>query len=392
MEKVLFYCHTFYPQNSGYANAFKSLIESILMYKRNIAITVCTPYPLGDAEELKYDRLKVIRLKPFINIKKLRYYLNSIYYAKAISNIDKKDNYNLIFVETLEDAIFLSFLNLRIYKKMVIRVHATTETEYTMYFPSFNHRLRKILIKRNVLKKIKYIASTNSYHIEFIKRCYFNNNIYDITQKIFFVLPNTLRLDFKFDLLKYSVSEKLKLLILGRMDKAGYLQKGFIDFLLALKILPEDVTNKFDITIIGKGEYRIKLLRLAKGLNVNFIEELSHERTLSLLLQSDVVVLPSRFEGLSMFALEALATGNVCLFSNTGGLVDLVKGNGFLFPPQNIEALAELLNKLSKLEKNKIIEMKKKSVEIYRKRFHPKVVAEKFYNLLNIVQEMNDNF
>ena len=53
MKKVMFYCHVFYPQNSGYSNAFQNLINAILDYSSEIQITVVTPYELGENKDTK---------------------------------------------------------------------------------------------------------------------------------------------------------------------------------------------------------------------------------------------------------------------------------------------------------------------------------------------------
>jgi hypothetical protein len=148
IKKVMFYCHVFYPQNSGYANAFKNLINSILDNDPYFDITVITPFPLLDGEEeFVRDRLNVIRLSPKVKIRKLRYLVNDYFYAKQLSNKFKKDNYDLLIVETFDQAIFLNYLDDFIYERMAVRIHSTNETEYTFFSSRFENRLRKYLIK-----------------------------------------------------------------------------------------------------------------------------------------------------------------------------------------------------------------------------------------------------
>ncbi|WP_229667968.1 hypothetical protein, partial [Oceanisphaera marina] len=77
MNKIMFYCHVFYPQNTGYSNAFQNLINSILDNDNNVEVTVVTPYQLPpDVPELVKDRLSTIRLEPKVRLKKIRYFLN----------------------------------------------------------------------------------------------------------------------------------------------------------------------------------------------------------------------------------------------------------------------------------------------------------------------------
>ncbi|QKJ28036.1 glycosyltransferase, family 4 [Aliarcobacter cibarius] len=384
MKKVMFYCHVFYPQNSGYSNAFQNLINAILDYSSEIQITVVTPYELGENKELERDGLKIVRLKPKINIRKIRYFLNEYLFAREVSKKFKLENYNLLFVETFDQSLFINSLDSDIYDKTIIRIHSTNETEYTIFDKSISYKIRKFVISNFLSKKVINIASTNSFHIDFAKKYYFDENVIEIGNKNFFIIPNTIKNDN--EIIDLNVGDKLKLFILGRMDRLGFNQKGFLDFIHALKLLDDKVVNRFEITVVGKGNEKSKILSLAKEFhNITFIDELPHLQTINFLKQSDIVVLPSRYEGLSMFALEGLATGNAVIFSKTGGLIDLVDGNGLFFEPQDIDSLVEALVKISNLPKDEIIKMKSKSIEIVKEKFIPFIVAKKFNSILNII-------
>ncbi|WP_217524745.1 glycosyltransferase family 4 protein [Vibrio metschnikovii] len=384
MKKVMFYCHVFYPQNTGYSNAFQNLINAILENDLDLEVTVMTPFPLPDGEaELVRERLKVVRLFPKVKIRKIRYFLNDYFYAKQVSEKFKDENYDFLIVETFDQAIFINSLDDFVYEKMAVRIHSTNETEYTFFSNNFDHKLRKYLIKNKISKKLKWVLSTNTFHINFAKKYYFDENLINIGDKSFFVLPNVVN---SFSPDDFSISEKIKIFSLGRMDYLGNNQKGFTDFIYALKLLPKSVLDKFEIKIVGKGDMRSSLINLCENIgNITFIEEMPHKEVISTLKSSDVVILPSRYEGLSMFALEGLATGNACLFSKTGGLVDMVDDNGILFEPQNIESIASALTDLANLDSKSLIEMKKKSIDICEKRFSSKVIAEKFRTIFDVI-------
>lgn len=388
MRKVMFYCDVFYPQNTGYSNAFQNLIFSILEYHTDIEITVMTPFPLATgANELVRSRLSIIRLSPRLNIRKIRYFINDYFYAKQVSRKFKSERFDLLIVETFDKAIFINSLDDSIYNKMAVRIHSTNETEYTLFSPGWDFKLRKYIIKYRLTRKVKWFLSTNSFHIDFAKKYYFDDNLINIAEKSFFVLPNSVNVLVTND---FSVSDKIKLIKLGRMDYLGNNQKGFTDFIYALKLLPSSVLEKFEILIVGKGDMQSSLVNLCHDLvNVTFIEEMSHDEVLSALKASDVVVMASRYEGLSMFALEGLATGNACLFSRTGGLIDMVDDNGFLFEPQNIESILSALTDLANLGSNSLIEMKKKSIDLCEERFSSKVVAEKFGTIFDVIVKAN---
>lgn len=381
----MFYCHVFHPENSGYSNAFQNLINSILKNDNAIEIEVVTPYPLKDgAPELQWSRLAVHRLKPILNIKKIGYFINEFLYAKAVSRKFKKEAFDLLVIETFDQAFFINSLDRDLFNSVAVRIHATNETEYTFFSNRSPHyRLRRFLIKYFLIKKVNWFLSTNEFHIKFIKKYFFNENLIDIGNKSFFVLPNPVKINPPDN---FSVNGKIKIFSLGRMDYLGNNQKGFIDLIYALKILTDNVRNKFEIKIVGKGDMRDSLINLCKDMsNILFIQEMTHGEIIDELKKSDAVILPSRYEGLSMFALEGLSTGNACIFSRTGGLIDLMDRNGIFFEPQNVESIVSALVKLANLDLNELAEMKKRSITITENKFSSIAVAKKFSSIVDLI-------
>jgi len=384
VKKILFYCHSFYPQTGGYANAFRNLIDAILDHQLDMFITVMTPEPLAETiAEIKRERLEIIRLKQKTTIRKICYFVNEYSYAKTVSKKFKSEAFDILFIETFEPAFFISSLDRDILDRTAVRIHSTTETEITFFARRTDFLIRKYLIKLFVAKKIKWIISTNSYHIAFAKKYFYNENLIEIGNKAFFTLPNPVNTTTEPPRLP---SQRLRLISLGRMDNLGNNQKGFTDLIYALRLLTKSTHENLEIKIIGKGELRNSLMKLCSHLtNITFIEELTHQEIMSLLQNADVVVLPSRYEGLSMFALEGLATGNVCVFAKTGGLLDMVEDNGILFEPQDVESLANALTSISRLTHNDVLEMKEASIRLHARRFTPEIVSKKFREIYELI-------
>lgn len=395
MEKILVFCHTFYPQNTGYANAFTNLIMAILKYNNNIRIDVMTYCELGNNKELSFENLRVLRMEKITNVRKFRAIINPIYHAHIINKLFKEQDYDMLFVETLPFVV--AYLNDEVIKKTLVRIHGINETEATMFYNSLPHNISKIFLKY-IIKKVKYISSTNSHHIQFVKTYYLENNIYKISEKVFCLIPNTfdnssVNFDNTHNIGK--ITEKLKFLCLASMEETKYEQKGVDDLLNALILLNhkrKDLDEKLSFVVIGEGIHKKRLVNKAKqnGLYfIKFIDRATHDETLRYLTDSDVSVLPSRFEGMSMFALESIATKNLPLFGNTGGLIPLVEDNGFLFEPQNIEELCDKIELLIDTDKLTIEAMKEKSLEIFAEKFAEKVIVKKFINMLNIIKSDN---
>jgi glycosyltransferase involved in cell wall biosynthesis len=109
----------------------------------------------------------------------------------------------------------------------------------------------------------------------------------------------------------------------------------------------------FKLTLVGDGEMRPRLEHLASTLNledhVEFLGEQSQEAVAVELEKAELFILPSRYEGLSNAALEALSYGLPCLLSRCGGLdTFLTKDMGWVFDsakPEEVEgALAEAMS------------------------------------------------
>lgn len=398
MKKILYYCEHFYPMNTGYSNAFKNFLE-IFSKDSEYQIDVITPSYLGEEKEISLGKnIKIIRLKKILNIRYLKDFINSFKYYINIKKINKKNNYNLIFIETLDDPLMLSFFNRDLLKKTIVRLHSTSDTEYTVFSKHPVYILKKIIIKILLKNKLINILSTNNYHIEFYKKYFLNENSLKIAQKRFFVLENTLgEIEKKIETEKIEIEKnnqkKIKIIILGRLDRLGYLQKGFMDFMdsIILANKTKKLDESLEILIIGKGSYKNKIIEIINKEKLSFIkleEYLENKKMIEKLKESDVAILPSVFEGMSMFALEALKNKNLLILSKTGGLVELVQEgkNGYYFNPKDTIKLAEIILEITKLEFNKIELMKGKSEEIYMEKFSPKILKKKLDYLVNILE------
>lgn len=99
--------------------------------------------------------------------------------------------------------------------------------------------------------------------------------------------------------------------------------------------------------IVGDGPQRAALEQLASELGVGdrvrFTGYLPH--LYGVLAVCDVAVVPSRREGLGLFALEAMASGKPVIASDIGGLRETVRHNerGWLVPAEDVMALADAL-------------------------------------------------
>jgi glycosyltransferase involved in cell wall biosynthesis len=104
-----------------------------------------------------------------------------------------------------------------------------------------------------------------------------------------------------------------------------------------------------ELRIVGEGEQQPALEQLAAELGVakevDFLGRVEHDHLPVAYRSSHVFVLPSKNEGMSNSALEALACGLPLIVSGTGGMQELVSNgsNGFFVDPDDTEAFADAL-------------------------------------------------
>jgi glycosyltransferase involved in cell wall biosynthesis len=169
---------------------------------------------------------------------------------------------------------------------------------------------------------------------------------------------------------------------LGRID---IYMKG-IDILLNAFTEIEKKDVKLKIAGIGK-EKDIKAIRsMISDLNieerVEFLGSLNEEEKRDFITNSMFFVMPSRFEGWGIVAIEAQACGKAVIGTDIPGLRDAVKDEetGILVEPENISALKEAINILIS-DENKRMALGKNGLE-WAKNFKWDNIAsdqQKFY-------------
>lgn len=118
--------------------------------------------------------------------------------------------------------------------------------------------------------------------------------------------------------------------------------KGLQDLISALPIIRERYPD-VEVIAAGGGNYRTQLEKLADGMPVEFLGELSLEGVVSLLRKSSVFVNPSYSEGLPTSVMEAAATGLPIVATDVGGTAEIIenKKRGLLVEPGKPQQIAD---------------------------------------------------
>jgi len=123
-------------------------------------------------------------------------------------------------------------------------------------------------------------------------------------------------------------------------------QKDPLTLLEACKLLEAD----FRLMIVGDGELRGRAEALVSQGNLRDKVIFTGERQdiPGILAACDILVLSSRWEGLPLVIIEAEIIGLPVVASAVGGVPELIEDGvtGFIVPPRNPQALADILQKL----------------------------------------------
>jgi glycosyltransferase involved in cell wall biosynthesis len=135
---------------------------------------------------------------------------------------------------------------------------------------------------------------------------------------------------------------RLNLAFIGRFDR----QKG-LDLLLQVFAAPE--LRHITLWLIGGSTLGYDC-PIPEQPNVNLIGWVPNDQIDDYIDCFDAIVVPSRWEGFGLVALEAMRNAKPVLASRTGGLAELVIDgvNGRLFNPDDPTDLARVLRELSK--------------------------------------------
>jgi len=112
----------------------------------------------------------------------------------------------------------------------------------------------------------------------------------------------------------------------------------------------KDEGFEFHLLFVGEGELRSKIEKLIGELGLKGYVTLAGFRTdiPNILASIDILLVPSRWEGIPIALLEGMAMGKAVLASSVGGIPDVIEDgyNGLLFNSGDIKTLVRKLAKL----------------------------------------------
>ena len=303
------------------AGGAESLLKNFLIEAKqydDFKIDVCLLYSKNIfKEDLEKNNITVFDLDL-----KFKYDFTGI--LKIVSLI-RKNNYDIVHVHLFPADLFVAIASLFLPKsiKFIFSEHSVYNRRRSLkvYKPIdcfVYSRYDKIICVSNQVKLVlnAYIQGTKNKSV---------------------VIKNAIPIDSNF----LEIPKIYDVLFVGRLEDA----KGVDVLIKAIAILKQKFNLQIKVAILGDGSKRVYLENLSKQLGVdNEIAFLGVQKDVqSFMASSKIFVLPSRWEGLPMVILEAMANRLPIIATPVGGITEIINDgvDGILVEPENPELLAD---------------------------------------------------
>jgi len=310
------------PNWSGGAN--RIFLYSTELKKRGHYVTVCCLPESGLAQRLPEEHITVYTVNPKSDV--------NLFVIPKIIRLIKENNIDIIEICSPK-FYWISSLAAKITARKVI---LTRNVPYRKKGVKklINRFLYNILVNR-------IIAISDKIKRELIEDFSLPENkitvIYDGIDLLRF--NHTTAEKYRSDPEEYVVA------VISRLDE----NKGLECFIEAIPKIAEKFT-KIHFIIVGTGRIEQKLKELSKKLNISGIVQFTGFRKdiPEILSAVDITIMPSPEEGMSMSALESMASGIPVVATSGSGLVDVIVNNtsGNIVEPYSSSSLADGVIKL----------------------------------------------
>lgn len=171
---------------------------------------------------------------------------------------------------------------------------------------------------------------------------------------------------------------------IGRFHEA----KDYPNLLDAFSILSSNQPNSH-LLIVGDGELRPNIEQQIKALGLQAKVSLLgiRKNVPELLSAADVFVLSSAWEGFGLVVAEAMAAERVVIATDSGGVAEVLGGNGFLVAARDSEALAESMQAAAALSDESANEYGRKSRQYIIEKFGLNSVVDRWEAIYAGIQQ-----
>lgn len=303
--------------------------KNILLFSHELSLTGAPIALLNLADILKKNGYNPIFFSPShgeleneLRKHNISYIIEPYLFVKLFRNEQNLNkllaSFKLIFFNTIDTLKYATYINTDNYK--ICWVH---EGEFGYKCANDAFDIRK------AFKKIDKVYSVGNYSKSFTDE-YIPENKSDVLLYGIKGITNHHN-----STKKISTKDKIVFGIFGVCCE----RKGTDLFVNAIKKLPVKIKNNIIFKVIGRidnDSFCDRIKNEAKGENIIFTGQLSHEETLAEMMNTDVIVCPSLDDPMPIVCTEAMMLKKVVICSNKTGTASFIKNgiNGYIY---NIE-------------------------------------------------------
>jgi len=305
----------------------------------------------------------------------LKNYFSRIIYYKNILALINSEKYNVIHIHgfgTLWGFALCAWIS-------KIRSVYTVHNILATHFYSYPYHLFLRFTAKYLFNCSFHSISDSVYNHE--KKLYFNKTLkiynwynderyFTATDKEKYKIRNELQID----------NDTLVLISVGGCSGV----KRHSDILKALTLVLEKIPNTVYLHL-GKGDMECEEKILAKTLGISdkVIFCNNQEDVRKYLIVSDIYLMPSKFEGISLTTIESMACGIPTILYDVPGLRDFnANGENCILIPECVQKLAEMVIYLN-LNPEKSFEISKVAKKFVERNFNLKKNANEIFQLYN---------
>ena len=353
--KIAQVCPRFYPYHGGVETHVYEISKRLSKW---FDVEILTTDPSGALKkEEKLDCITIRRFKSYAPS-------NAYYFSPELFKFLKRNSkkYDIVHIHNYHSLTSFFGALAKTKNKLIFTPHyhrkAHSVFRNLLIFPY------SILLGRKIFERADEIVCVSEYEKKLLL------NSFKISKDIF-VIPNGVNFE-EFKKIKSIKKDEKTILYVGRIEK----YKGVQYLVEVLSVLQD-----WKLIIVGRGQYKPKVIELAKKLGVlnriTFLQDLPRNKLLELYARASVFVLLSKQEAYGITVAEALVSKTPCIVAKSSALIEWVDNKNVfgINYPIDIKKLAELIVrasqvkvKLTKKLNKKIIswdDVAKKLKEIY---------------------------
>lgn len=342
------------PESEINVYLFGYITKHIQYRKRNIFI-YSTPAPgWKTIPFVLYNKLK-LRIQSRNNFNKLQNYIKSkgkgkkheyllwSKYLPIVLNLPQV--FHLQWAKSLEEWFFLKEL-------FDVKIVLSLRGAHIYYSPLANEKLADSYRKYFPLIDGFHAVSNDILKIAALYSTKLQNS------KVIYTGIDNKSIPFQNLPTKFNQRNPVKIISVGRFHWV----KGYHIAINAMRILEkQDIPFEYTIIANGGNEEEIKYIINEHALNkkIKILSGMSHDKVISSMHDSDIMLLPSVEEGIANVVLEAMACGTLVLSSDCCGMSEVVTDEtGFTFRNRDAEDLASRIMQIQNTDELELSKIK----------------------------------